>query len=303
MSQRALITGATGFVGYHLTRHLLDEGWTVVALARPSSNTDCLERLSAEARILTIEPTAESVYEAVAAASPDCVFHLASLFLATHTPNDVDALVEANISFGCRLLEGMRLAGCRNMINAATSWQHFHQAAYNPVCLYAATKEAFVRVAEYYRQAAAFTLISLTLFDTYGPLDRRKKILPFLLGMTEESPPLAMSPGDQLIDLVYIGDVTAAFIQAAELAGRAGCLSETEYAVTSGNPIRLKTLVNEVARLSGRRPPVKWGARPYRDREVMTPWNQGTVLPGWHPEVSLEEGLRRCIESAGGGGR
>jgi hypothetical protein len=48
--------------------------------------------------------------------------------------------------------------------------------------------------------------------------------------------------------------------------------------------------------VSGRKAHINFGARPYRPRELMVPWSAGQRLPGWMPQVSLAEGLRRCIE-------
>src|SRR5688572_14565536 len=79
--RRALVTGASGFVGSHLLRHLTDAGWDVHAVLRSGS---LRERLGGLATVHAHDGTTESLVDVVGAAAPDVVFHLASLFIAEH---------------------------------------------------------------------------------------------------------------------------------------------------------------------------------------------------------------------------
>jgi len=133
----------------------------------------------------------------------------------------------------------------------------------------------------------------LKLFDTYGPDDPRPKLFALLKKVADRGEPLAMSPGDQLIDIVYIDDVVKAFVLSAEQLMQDSISGHESFAVSSGKPVRLRELVDIYSRVSGRTIPVVWGGRPYRPREVMLPWSCGNVLPGWSPEIGLEEGIRR----------
>jgi nucleoside-diphosphate-sugar epimerase len=58
----------------------------------------------------------------------------------------------------------------------------------------------------------------------------------------------------------------------------------------------LREVVATLEQVAGRSLPIAWGARPYRDREVMEPWT-GLPVPGWQPEVTLEAGLRALLEA------
>jgi nucleoside-diphosphate-sugar epimerase len=101
-----------------------------------------------------------------------------------------------------------------------------------------------------------------------------------------------MSGGEQLIDLVYINDVIDAYLHAADLIQRDSGNGHATYAVSSGSPLKLRDLVSEYCRITGMKIEIKWGARPYRPREVMVPWSTGVAMPGWSPKVALEEGLQ-----------
>ena len=174
-TRRALVTGATGYIGGHLARHLAAHGWEVHALVRPSSAGGGLA--AAGARVHEHDGTTERMAEIVGAAAPDVVFHLASLFMAEHRTADVTGLVEANLLLGTQLAEGMRLHGRTRLVNTGTVWQHYGDAEYDPTSLYAATKQAYVTLLKYYVEAAGLRVTTLELFDSYGPADPRPKLM------------------------------------------------------------------------------------------------------------------------------
>lgn len=293
--QVALITGATGFIGSHLVRRLVKDGWNVHIIVRPESDLAILQGVAKQLIVHRHDGTTGSMLEIVAAAKPEIVFHLASLFLAQHRSNDIEPLVTSNITFGTQLVEAMVANKCFHLINTGTSWQHYENEDYNPINLYAATKQAFEDILRYYVETSPLRVITLKLFDTYGPDDPRPKLFSLLKKVIETQETLAMSPGEQLIDLVYIDDVVDAFIIAAVRLMKGNGEVQENFAVTSGNPIRLKELAREVAKACGRPIPIQWGGRPYRLREVMVPWTVGRVLPSWQPFVNIKEGLRRVF--------
>jgi len=291
MKQRAaLVTGATGFVGSQLARRLVHEGWLVHIVRRANSYLPDLTGLNNITQH-THDGSMDSMIDCVARAKPDVVFHLASKTQAEHKPEDVGPLIQSNILFGNQLLEAMRANGVNKLVNTGTFWQHYNNEDYNPVCLYAATKQAFEAILEFYVQACGIKAITLELFDTYGPDDPRPKLFQLLNNAARTKEPLNMSAGEQLIDLVHIDDVVDAYLLAAQHL-LAGNVSQHEcYAVSSEHPLRLKELVQLYADVIGQTIAVNWGARPYRYREVMTPWSRGNVLAGWSPKIKLEDGL------------
>jgi hypothetical protein len=154
-----------------------------------------------------------------------------------------------------------------------TGKEHLFNAKFScPVNLYAATKQAFEDILSYYVDAHGLKVMTLALFDTYGPGDPRQKLVSLLWKTALSGQELAMSPGEQLIDIVYIDDVLDAFVVAADLL-----MEQSEghlrYGISSGQPIRLIDLAKIFEEASGLTLPISWGGRPYRPREVMKPWS------------------------------
>lgn len=286
----ALLSGGTGFVGSNLTRRLVKEGWSVHLISRAES---IVPEIAEFAHVVNHihDGSMQSMIECVAKAKPDVVFHLASKTQAEHNPADVWPLIQSNILFGNQLLEAMKVNGIDKLVNTGTFWQHYNNENYNPVCLYAATKQAFEALLEYYIQVCGIKAITLKLFDTYGPNDPRPKLFQLLNKAVTSGEPLDMTAGEQLIDLVHIDDVVEAYLIAAQRL-RQGKVSLHEiYAVSSGHPMPLKELVQLYIEMTGQNVKVNWGTRPYRYREVMVPWSGGGTLPYWTPKISKRNGF------------
>lgn len=294
--KKALLTGITGFIGLNLGKALVQDGWDVYGIVRESSKLEKVKQELGDKATLFIHGKEQDLNAIVAKVKPDVVFHLASVFLSSHTYKDIALLITSNITFGTELLEAMATNGAKNFVNTGTSWQHFNNENYNPVNLYAASKQAFLDIVRYYQEAKAFNVIDLELFDTYGPGDPRRKLFALLKEISESHEILKMSKGEQLIDIVYIEDVVRAFVLAGNYLVNGEYDKCGTYAVSSGKAIPLKELVAKFAQISGREINVEWGERPYRDREVMKPWDAGEILPGWQCDYPLEVGVELFIK-------
>jgi nucleoside-diphosphate-sugar epimerase len=285
-----LITGATGFIGNHARRDLAAQGWNVHVLARdPGKITDGTP-------VHSDAGTLASFRAALDTAKPDVVIHLATCYLKDHQAEDVPSLISSNVTYGTMLLEAMCEAGCRSLVVAGTAWQHLDcsDESYRPATLYAATKQAFEDVARWYVEARKLTVIALHFGDTYGPADPRPKIFGLLEKAKKSREPLELSPGEQHLDPLYVGDATSALhIAALRLLGNKNNRF-TVFRVTPGLPMTLRKVVEIWCKINDAHLDLRWGAKPYRDREVMRPWQGGTVLPNWTSSHTLVEGLKLC---------
>lgn len=297
---KILLTGATGFIGSQLARRLVIDGHELAVLVRPDSKLDVLQLILPQIQVHFYNGSYASLLSALEVIRPNVVCHIASLFLAQHKSEDVARLIESNLNFPTQLLEAMNQVGIKNLINTGTSWQHFQNDFYNPVNLYAATKQAFEALLTYYVEAHNFKTITLKLFDTYGPGDMRPKLFSLLRNAARTGMVLRMSPGEQMLDLVYIDDVLDAFLLAIARLIKGG---KTECcAVSNLQRLSLRELINVYSEVVGRRLSVEWGGLHYRSREVLVPWTNHVLVPGWQPKISLQEGILRMEQDGRIGG-
>ncbi len=290
----ALVTGATGYIGSNLVRRLLSDNWSVHIIIRADSNIEVLNHILDRLVVHKHDGSTKSMIDIVFNTSPDVIFHLASLFIAQHTSDDIESLVTSNILFSTQLAEAAVINGVRKFINTSTSWQHFEQKDYLPVNLYASTKQAFEDILKYFADSYGLKVLNLVLFDTYGPDDFRPKLVGLLINSMRSQKILEMSPGMQMIDMVYIDDVVDAFLKASRYLDYSKDLF-SRYAVSSGLPISLFDFVSLFETTLNVKLKINWGARPYRDREVMNTWQKFDSLPNWTPQINLSEGLKKLV--------
>lgn len=285
---RTLVTGATGYVGGHLVRRLCAEGWPVAALCRTPAAAAA--RLPTSVERFDYSGLPANIDVAFERFRPELVIHLATRYDSAGHDNLAE-LIHTNIGFGVQITEAMRRHGCPYFLNAGTYWQHYANATYNPQSRYAASKQAFVDMLRYDCECGNIRAISLELTDIYGPGDTRPRLLNQLRDAARSGQTLAMSPGEQIIELLHVDDAVAAFLHAARLVSQPGFSGLHCHGVAGGEPLSLRQLVARVETLLGKPLPIDWGGRPYRARETMQPWNNPAPLPGWIPGISLDTGL------------
>ena len=197
--------------------------------------------------------------------------------------------MEANITLGTQILEAMGDTECCRFVNVGTYWQHYDGGDYNPICLYAATKQAFMDIATYYAKWRGISCISLKLTDVYGDNDPRPKIFTLIDTAVRTGETLKLTEGEQLVSFLHVEDAVTALCEAAQQTISSG--STHKFYGVGTALISLKNAVALYLKIIGKQPPIEWGGIPYRPTQIMTPW-LGELLPHWQPAISLEEGLR-----------
>lgn len=292
---KVLISGATGFIGVNVLQELESAGYEISILVRDTTDTS---KISKKIKKYNFNHDLPSLIEYMESEKFDGVIHLASLFLASHKSEDVESLVTSNVVFSTLLLEAAVRAKIPWFINTGTFWQHYKNKRYSPVNLYAATKEAFEIIAKYYLETTTINFVTIQLSDTFGTLDTRPKIFNLLSKISKSGETLEMSPGEQLLDITHVKNIVDAYRQLSQLLAKdtKRKLKGKVFALSSRKVISLKKFVSIFEKVSGTKLNITWGGRPYRQREVMVPWNKGIKVPGWKPKITLEEGIRLTLK-------
>ena len=205
-NMRVIITGASGFIGSAFIDKYKSQYDFYLILNKKSK-----KKITNKKKIFEYNNNLNELKKFFKKVKPKIVIHFASYFKAEHDIKDVNSILYSNIIFGTHLLESMKYSGCKKLINAGTIWQNYNSYKYNPVCLYAASKQAFQDIERYYYEVENMSFINLKIYDTYGPNDTRGKVIQYLLKQNNSKKVIRMGNANQILNFVYIDDILNAF--------------------------------------------------------------------------------------------
>jgi dolichol-phosphate mannosyltransferase len=300
---QAIVTGAGGFVGAALVRHLLARGDSVIAVVRPGATAWRLEDIHDSVRVEPLDlRSRDATIRLLAQCRPDCVFHLAA-HGAYSWQTALTEMIEVNIAATANLLDAFAQSGGRAFVNAGSSSEYgFKSSApseddrIDPNSHYAITKATATHLCRYFARTHGLRAVTLRLYSIYGPWEDPRRLIPKLVtaGLDGGYPPLAKPATAR--DFVYIDDVCDAFVRTAEAAS---CPDDAVINIGSG----AQTTLAEVARVAGlvfgiAEPPV-WGSSPDR------PWDTGSWVADarladrvldWRANTTLADGLAKTAD-------
>jgi UDP-glucuronate 4-epimerase len=239
--QAILVTGAAGFIGFHVAQRLLQAGHRVVGVDNLNAYYD--PRLkAARLDILRNDPRFhfERLDVADRVAMPGLfaryrfpvVIHLAAQAGVRYSLQDPNAYVDANLVGFANILEGCRHNGCRHLLFASSSSVYganrklpfsVHDNVDHPISLYAASKKANELMAHSYSHLYGIPCTGLRFFTVYGPWYRPDMALfVFADAIVSGNPVKLFNGGRMLRDFTYIDDVTEALVRLIDRAPQVG---------------------------------------------------------------------------------
>jgi nucleoside-diphosphate-sugar epimerase len=300
--KRAILTGATGFIGANLARRLLQAGHEVHLLVRPNYAPWRIAAIRGDVRLYEVSfSDPEGLDQVISDIRPDWVFHLA-VHGAYASQSDVRQIVDTNILGTINLIQACLKAGFEAFVNTGSSSEYgFKDHApserewLEPNSYYAVTKASATLFCRYSAQSRGMHMPTLRLYSVYGPYEEPTRLMPTLIlhGLKAELPPL-VGP-DIARDYIYIDDVTEAYLLAAAQPGQEiGAV----YNLGTGIQTSLREVV-EIARRRLRIPvePV-WGSMPNRqwDTHVWIADNREIREHlKWRPTYTFEQGFHTMV--------
>ncbi len=300
---RALVTGATGFIGSHLTRRLVAKGVDVHVLVRPSSDPwrlqDVWYRLHVHYGDLR---SYEDVARVVRAVRPDTIFHLGSYVNVKRALDDVDEVNQVIIGGTLNLIRAV-LAEAPDafFINTGTCEEYgdgpvpFREDQLpRPVSPYSAAKTAATFFTHMAVKSLGLKAVTVRPFLTYGPAQQPLRLIPqaILAGLLRRE--FKMTPGEQTREFNYVDDIVEGYLQVARHPEYVGEI----FNLGNGQEIKVRDVVRLIFDLMGNPIEPQIGALPYRPGETWHFYSDPSKarrMLQWFPKTPLEEGLRKTI--------
>lgn len=326
--KRALVTGVAGFIGFHLTRRLLDLGVEVVGVDSMNAYYDPTLK---EARLRQLQARPGFIFERLDLAdrtataalftrhAVDRVAHLAAQAGVRYSLTNPHAYADANLVGFLNILEGCRAAQVPHLTYASTSSVYGanvempfseHHGVDHPISLYAASKRANELMAHAYSHLFALPCTGLRFFTVYGPWGRPDMALfIFTKAMLEDRPIPVFNHGNMERDFTYVDDIVEAFARVmdhvpearpedrARLADPAVSTAPFRiYNVGHQKPVALMAMVRALEQALGRT--ARLDPQPMQPGDVTATWADVSDLErdtGFRPRVTIEEGVPRFV--------
>jgi CDP-paratose synthetase len=284
-NKRVLITGATGFLGSHLLKRLVEDGNEVSILKRSTSCLFRLKGLEHQYHAYNIDEIAiETCVEMV---RPGMVVHCATDYGRKNV--DPSVIIEANLTLPLKLLEVCPKYQVKCFINTDTYLD-------KRINYYSLSKRQFKEWLTTYSND--LICVNIILEHFYGPFDGHTKFVSFiveqlLLGVPE----INLTFGQQKRDFIYIDDVVNSFGLVLQHVDQ---LSNAlyDFGIGTNVQIKIKDLVELAKKLSGNTiTRLNFGAIPYRENEIMDFDIDTKAIRdlGWRPAYAIEKGLEKMI--------
>jgi NAD dependent epimerase/dehydratase len=311
--RKVIVTGADGFIGSHLVEALVADGARVTALALYNSFDsfgwldDLPEETNASITRIRVDVRDAGLMRRVLEGQ-EVVFHLAALIAIPHSYAAPQSYVETNILGTLNVLEAARERRVGRVVHTSSS-EVYGSALTLPISEqhplqgqspYSASKIGADMMAESFVRSFDMPVVILRPFNTYGPRQSERAIIPTLIRQLLDSNCPVLKVGDTTTarDFTFVSDTVGAFM----VAGSSGNLEfGSPYNAGSGKMITVADLIEVLVQVIGTRKPVAC------ERERMRPGNSEVRAlqadsrrllgdTGWRPRSSLRQGLGCTVD-------
>jgi nucleoside-diphosphate-sugar epimerase len=302
---RTLVTGASGFIGSHLTRRLLSLGADVHALTSvvssvyPMRLVDLREQITLHEGSLTDRGALEQI---AATVKPDYVFHLGAYTHVGKSWSRVDECVQVNVQGTVNLLMALAPYGYKRFINTGTSEIYgdievpFREDKQpHPISPYSVSKYAAEEYCRLFAEAYGWPVVRVRPFNAYGPAQSPDRVIPEIITRAVRGERLRMTQGKQTREFNYVEDLAEGFVQLATAPDVDGEL----FNLGCGVDVSMREVAPTILDLMGNPSEAEFGAFPDRPTEIWEMRCDPTKAQqhfGYEARTSLQDGLAKTIE-------
>jgi UDP-glucose 4-epimerase len=303
MKKRVLVTGGSGFIGSHLVHRLLKDGAEVAVTVRYGDvmKNERLKNIYSDIHIIEADLRNRGALAQIGQWKPEMVFHLAAYNHVGQSFTQVEECFDVNAKGTANLLDSC--GGVEKFVYMSTSEVYGHQATVpfvetmnpEPISPYAITKyagELYCRMKQ--RIAGSVPIVVVRGFNTFGPYQSAKAIIPELIINCLKGEPIRTTLGEQTREFNFVENIVDGVIKAAQHPAHI----EGPINIAAAEEVRIRDVVTRIAALTHTKSSLEIGALPYRPTEIWRMYadpSRAENILGWKAQIPLDEGLKRTV--------
>lgn len=299
--KKVLVTGANGFIGYHLTKRLITEGARVNAFMHTREKR--IKQLEDNCSIFSVSLTdKDRVDGLIKEIRPEIIFHLAAAVNVNRDAELIGDMMNVNFQGTVNILDALTNVGYDCFINTGTCEEYGdnpvpfkEDQCPRPVSPYSVSKASCTLYCSMLSKTRNYPIVTLRPFLTYGPFQISRMLIPDTIMKVLKKEEFKMTKGEQTREFNFIDDIIDGYLKAAITPEARGEI----FNIGNGREYTIKEVVMRILDILGNPIIPSIGALPYREGET---WHfycdnsKAKKILNWTPKVDLMEGLKITID-------
>tara|TARA_B100000795_G_scaffold254826_1_gene226018 strand:+ start:396 stop:1283 length:888 start_codon:yes stop_codon:yes gene_type:complete len=286
-----LITGTTGFVGYKFLLFALSNNFLVIDILRKKNRKN--------KKIQKIKKAYPAKYNNIFFSNnkelsrklknidADYFINFATLYGNSHSHNQIDDFIDSNISFPT-LIYDLINNKIKKMINFGSMMQHAKDEKLVSKNFYAATKNAFEMIGNYYANINNKTkFYNIKFYESVGDNDARKKIIPTIINNYKKNIVTKILSKELSLNIIHTDDIINSIMVLLNNNIESG-----SYCIKNNHNIKISALINTINKGLNKKIKVKYG-----NKSITSNKNNLRILPKWKPIKNLESKIIKIFKN------